>query len=335
MRIGFTYDAKSDYLALGHSAEEVAEFDSDETIAAIALSLHKLGFTVERIGHVRNLVARLAAGERWELVFNIAEGLHGSAREATIPALLEAYTIPYVFADATCMAVTLDKAIAKQLVAAAGLATAPHAVVRSEDEARQVKLPFPLFVKPLAEGSGKGVFAGSFVTTKRILIKSCSELLGRFRQPVLVETFLSGREFTVGLLGSGDGAGILGVLEVAFKQEASEGFNSFQNKQQDWEEYTLAEDAEAEAAARLALSAWRVLGGRDAGRIDIRSDANGVPHFLEMNPLAGLTAGYSELPILAEKAGITYDMLIEGIMRSALGRYGLAWPQRRHLRRSA
>lgn len=335
MRIGFTYDAKADYLALGYSAEQTAEFDSEDTIASIALSLHKLGFTVDRIGHVQHLVSRLAAGERWELVFNIAEGTQGLAREATIPALLDAYRIPYVFSDAVTMATTLDKSIAKKLVAAAGIPTAAYAVIHAEEDLAHVHLPFPLFVKPLAEGSGKGVFAESFVDSPEALRRSTSTLLARFQQPVLAETFLSGREFTVGLLGSGDSAGIIGVVEVNFKQGVNEQFNSFQNKQLDMEEYVLVEDSEAEAAAQTALAAWRVLGGRDAGRIDLRSDAKGVPHFLEVNPLAGLTAGYSELPILAEKAGLNFDMLIEGIMRSAMNRYQLPWPQKRHLRRSA
>lgn len=333
MRIGFTYDAKADYP--GHSAEDVAEFDSEDTIAAIALSLRRLGFTVDRIGHVEHLVTRLAAGERWDIVFNIAEGMHGPAREAAIPALLDAYRIPYAFAGAVTMAVTLDKSIAKKLVAAEGIPTAAYAVVTNDDEARHVALPFPLFVKPLAEGSGKGVFAESYVTDKTQLLKSCHALLARFRQPVLVETFLPGREFTVGILGSGSNAGVIGVAEVNFQTGAQEAFNSFHNKQQDLEEYVLADDAEAQAAAQTALAAWRILGGEDAGRIDLRSDANGVPHFLEMNPLAGLTEGYSELPILAEKAGLGFDMLIEGIMRSAMRRHGLPWPKKRVLRRSA
>lgn len=330
MRIGFTYDAKADYLPLGYTAEQLAECDSEDTIAAIALALHRLGFTVDRIGHLHNLVTRLAAGERWDMVFNIAEGLHGAAREATIPALLEAYGIPYVFADAVTMATTLDKSIAKKLVTAEGIPTAAYAVVRELADTQHVQLPFPLFVKPLAEGSGKGVFAESYVTSRSELEQSCALLLERFRQPVLVEHFLSGREFTVGLL---DDA-VIGVLEVNFHAGLNEQFNSFQNKQQDSEEYTLVEDAEAQAAAATALAAWRALGGRDAGRIDLRSNAAGIPHFLEMNPLAGLKAGYSELPILAEKAGMGFDALIEGIMRSALGRYALSWPQKRHLRRS-
>lgn len=335
MKLGFTYDARADYLAQGFSTEDVAEFDSEEALAALAALLARLGFTVDRIGHVQNLVTRLAAGERWDMVFNIAEGMHGPAREAAIPALLDAYRIPYVFAGAVCMATTLDKSIAKRLVAAQGIPTAAYAVVACEDDALGVQLPFPLFVKPVAEGSGKGVLAESYVTDRTQLLASCATLLARFRQPVLVETFLSGREFTVGLLGSGENAGVIGVLEVNFAASAKESYNSFQNKQQELEIYTLADDAEARAASEVALAAWKALGGCDAGRIDLRSDGNGRPHFLEMNPLAGLTEGYSELPILAEKSGLSHAMLIEGIMRAACARHGLPWPRRRTFRRSA
>lgn len=331
IRLGFTYDAKDDYLALGYSKEQVAEFDSEATLSALTNAMQRLGFEVDRIGHVQNLVARLAKGERWDLVFNIAEGMFGSAREATIPALLDAYRIPYVFADAVTMATTLDKSIAKKLVAAQGIPTAAYAVVRDADDARHVQLPFPLFVKPLAEGSGKGVLAESYVSDKSQLLASCATLLTRFEQPVLVESFLSGREFTVGLMGDH----VIGVLEVNFQASAKESFNSFQNKQQDLEEYVLVDDTEAQKAADVALAAWRALGGRDAGRIDLRSDSHGRPHFLEMNPLAGLTEGYSELPILAEKAGLNFNMLIEGILRSAMNRHSLTWPQQNKKRRSA
>lgn len=331
LRVGFTYDAKADYLALGLDKEAVAEFDSEDTIAAIAAALQKMGFEVDRIGHIRHLVTRVAQGDRWDLVFNIAEGQHGSAREAAVPALLDAYAIPYVFAGAVCMATTLDKSIAKKLVAAQGIATADYAVISCEEEVAQVKLPFPLFVKPLAEGSGKGVFAESYVTDHNQLLASCRTLLARFNQPVLAETFLSGREFTVGILGDR----VLGVLEVGFMSAAREQFNSFQNKQHELEEYTLVDDPEARKAAKTALAAWHALGGKDAGRVDLRSDASGNPHFLELNPLAGLTEGYSELPILAEKAGMSFEALLEGIMRSATSRHGLAWPKARSIRRSA
>ena len=130
MRIGFTYDLRDDYRAIGFDEEAIAEFDSPETIDEIAAALTRLGFNIDRIGHVKALAARLVAGERWDLVFNIAEGLKGRSREAQVPALLEAYDVPYVFSDPLTLAVSLDKAVAKQIVRDAGIPTAAFAVAR-------------------------------------------------------------------------------------------------------------------------------------------------------------------------------------------------------------
>lgn len=334
MRLGFVYDAKADYLGRGLSAEALAEFDSEETISSLCTIFADLGFTVDRIGHLQHLVARLAAGERWDIVFNLAEGLYGPAREATVPALLDAYRIPYTFADAVTMAVTLDKSLAKRLVAAAGIPTASYAVIHTEAELASLHLPYPLFAKPLAEGSGKGVLAASHVTDAEALRMVTRELLARFHQPVLVESYLPGREFTVGILGNGADAQVIAVAEIGLLTGADGQYNSFHNKQEALETYTLATDAEARRAGEVALAAWQVLGGRDAGRMDIRSDAEGTPHFLELNPLAGLQPGYSELPILAELAGISHARLIESILRNSLERHGLPWPSMQQRQRS-
>lgn len=331
MRVGFVYDAKEDYRVLGLPDEAIAEFDDEKTLHDITATLTAFGFTVDRIGNLQALVARLATGDSWDIVFNCAEGLYGSAREATVPALLDAYRIPYVFSDAVTMALTLDKSIAKRMVAAAGIPTARYHVARTPADLEAIDLPYPLFAKPVAEGSGKGVLAISHVTTPAQLANVFHELTSRFHQPILVETYLPGREFTVGILGSGDTAHVIGVAEIGMMEGVGvDGqFNSYHNKQNALETYTLAEDSEAIRAGEVALAAWKVLGGQDAGRIDIRSDAAGLPHFIEMNPLAGLQEGYSELPILAGLAGVSYPSLLECIMRSALNRHGLHWPQER------
>lgn len=329
MRVGFVYDAKEDYRVLGLPDDAIAEFDDEKTLHDIAATLTGFGFTVDRIGNLQALVKRLAQGQTWDIVFNCAEGLYGSAREATVPALLDAYQIPYVFSDAVTMALTLDKSIAKRLVAAAGVPTAEYTVLESAADLRAISLPYPLFAKPIAEGSGKGVLATSHVNTHEQLTAVFHELTARFRQPILVETYLPGREFTVGILGSGEKAHVIGVAEIGMMEGVGvDGqFNSYHNKQNALETYALATDAEAIRAGDVALAAWRVLGGKDAGRIDIRSDAKGEPHFLEVNPLAGLQEGYSELPILAALADVPYRTLIESIMRAAMRRHGLVWPQ--------
>src|SRR5215472_4096759 len=157
MRIGVTYDLRSDYLAMGMSEEDSAEFDSEITIASICDALRGLGHEPVRIGHIRALTQQLVAGERWDAVFNICEGLKGYAREAQVPALLEAYGIPAVFSDPLTLALTLDKGWTKRIVAAAGVPTADFAVIEKPSDIASVTLPFPLFLKPIAEGSGKGV----------------------------------------------------------------------------------------------------------------------------------------------------------------------------------
>jgi len=324
MMIGITYDLRDDYLAEGYGEEETAEFDHPRTIAAIEETLQSLGYETDRIGHLRALVRRLAAGDRWDLVFNIAEGLRGFGREAQVPALLDAWEIPYTFSDPLVLSLTLHKGMTKRVVRDLGIATPDFAVVGTPEEAAAVDLPFPLFAKPVAEGTGKGVTAASKITDRNELTRICRNLLATFHQPVLVETFLPGREFTVGIIGTGAEAFVPGVLEVFLTAKAEKEAYSYANKE-DWHgriEYRLADDAMALAAREAALAAWRGLGCRDGGRIDLRADADGTPNFIEVNPLAGLRPGHSDFPILCELAGMPYRDLIDGIMRSALKRIG-------------
>ena len=212
MRVGLTFDLRDHYLAAGYSAEDTAEFDNIETIDSLGGALERLGLEVDRIGTVRQLAQRLVAGERWELVFNIAEGLKGVGREAQVPALLDAYDIPYTFSDTMVMALALHKGMAKRVVRDCGVPTAPFAVVETMADLAAVELPFPLFAKPIAEGTGKGVTSASRVASATALRKLCRQLLERYRQPVLVETFLPGREFTVGIIGTGASAESVAVM---------------------------------------------------------------------------------------------------------------------------
>ena len=323
MRIGFTYDLKADYLAVGFSEHAVAEFDTEVTIDAVAGALESLGHDVVRIGHVKALAARLVAGERWDLVFNIAEGVAGFGRESQVPALLEAYEIPYTFSDPLVCALTLHKGMAKQVARGCGVATPDFAVVTTVAEAAAVDLPLPLFVKPVAEGTSKGVTSKSLVSTRAALVEVCAELLAEYREPVLVERFLSGREFTVGVLGTGDGARALATLEVLLRAGADTSVYSYRNKAQ-WRElveYRLLEAGALRSEVEdVALATWRCLGCRDAGRVDVRLDAAGKAQLLEVNPLAGLTPGHSDLPIMAELEGVDYKALIGEILRCATTR---------------
>jgi len=316
MRIGITYDLRADYLGKGYAEQEVAEFDGVETIDAIDDSLRLLGHTTERIGHVQNLARRLAAGERWDLVFNIAEGMHGFGREAQVPALLDAFAIPYTFSDPLVLSVALHKGFAKRLVAGFSVATPAFAVVHHENELQPLNLPWPVVAKPVAGGSSTGICKAC---NHYELAVACRKLLEQFRQPVLVETFLPGREFTIGLVGTGPKAQALGVMEIVLNGSAEPDLYSYANKQ-DYKRrvsYRLAEENIAQAASAIALRIWNGLGGRDAGRLDLRCDSCGNLNFLEINPLAGLHPVDSDLVILCRLLGISHGELIRMILSSA------------------
>jgi len=324
--IGLTYDLREDYLREGYSLEETAEFDKPDTIEAIEAVILKNGLATDRIGHVKALAKRLIAGDRWDLVFNIAEGLHGFGREAQVPALLDAYTIPYTFSDALGQALTLHKGMTKHVVRDLGIPTPDFAVIACEEDIASVNLPYPLFAKPVAEGTGKGISALSKIDNAFELKTVCLSLLATFHQPVLVETYLPGREFTVGIVGTGRNARPVGAMEVILNAEAEQHAYTYDNKEhyENLVRYAAVDDAEARKAMDVSLAAWRGLDLKDGGRIDLRSDAFGNPHFIEVNSLAGLNPVRSDLPILCRLVGMPYDQLITDILDSALARAGLS-----------
>ena len=322
MKIGLTYDLRSDYLAAGYGEEETAEFDRDDTIEALEKTLVGLGHQTERIGHARSLIERLAAGHRWELVFNIAEGLYGIGREAQVPAILDVYGIPYTFSDPLVMSLTLHKGMTKHVLRNAGVATTDFVVVSGPEDIQKVAFEPPYFIKPVAEGTGKGVTPESIVRLREDLGAACRNLMVAFHQPVLVEPFLSGREFTIGVVGTGAAARVLGTMEVILLEKAEAQVYSYVNKER-CEELVVyrrvdaADDLVVKKAEAIVLEAWRVLGCRDGGRADVRCDAHGAPQFMEVNPLAGLHPEHSDLPILCSHLGISYAQLIEWIVQSA------------------
>ena len=320
MKVGITYDLRTDYLAMGYSETETAEFDKADTIEGIEAAIRSFGHETDRIGHLRNLMGRLLAGDRWDLVFNIAEGVYGFGREAQVPALLDAYRINYTFSDPLVLTVSLHKAMTKRVLRDLGLRTPDFVVVSREEDVAGIRLPFPLFAKPVAEGTGKGVSALSKINDRTQLEKACTQLLREHHQPVLVEEYLSGREFTVGIVGTGERARALGTIEIVLRANAEDGGYSYINKEkyEDRVDYVLVDDAMAKEAEELALSAWRGLGCRDAGRIDLREDAHGKVSLIELNPLAGLNPTHSDLPILCRKLGIPFNQLIGWILEEAM-----------------
>lgn len=330
MKLGLVYDLRDDYRAAGFSEEESAEFDSSVTIDALTQSLLQLGWDVNRVGRGQELARRLSAGERFNLVFSIAEGVRGRSREAQVPALCELFDQPYVFSDPLTMATTLDKAVAKRIVRDHGIPTASFVVIENAF-APAPDILYPAFVKPLAEGTGKGCGGKSLVEDAKALRREAARLTGRYKQPVIAEGYLPGREFTVGVVGTGDAAEVIAVLEIAIRLDADAGVYSFEIKE-DWERFVtldIVDDAEAQMAAKIALAAYRALGCRDAGRVDLKSNATGQPQFLEANPIAGLHPTHSDLPILTSKANRDYDWLIGSIVSSACARYEIEPPGKR------
>jgi D-alanine-D-alanine ligase len=323
MKVGLTYDLRSWYLDRGYSMEDTAEFDKQETVDAIDGALKKMGFETESIGNCFQLIGALSAGKKWDLVFNIAEGLYGDGRESVVPAILDQYRIPYVFSGPVILGVSLNKYLTRLIVAAAGVPVSPGMLISTPEDIKNCNLEYPLFIKPVSEGTGKGI-------TEKNLLKSPSELkevaeylLSRFSQPALVEEYLPGREFTVGVIGSGDDSIAIGGMEIECKNNYPYSVEYKENYEEFCKYIPMAKEF-TEECRTVALKVWKALGGVDAGRVDVKADRNGRICFMEVNPLAGLHPIHSDLPILSRMISIDYQMLIEMIMKSTLKRHHLA-----------
>lgn len=317
--IGLTYDLKDDYLKQGFSAEVVAELDSLETIIAIEKALKKYGYNTIRIGNIYDLVNFLSDGKTVDLVFNICEGLFGPSRESQVPALLEAYGIDYVFSSSLTLSICLNKSIAKTIIASNNIPTAPFAVVNEIDDLNNLEIEYPLFVKPLFGGTGIGISDKSIVKNQKQLEKEVKRQITIFNQPILVEKYLEGREFTVGILGEGKRARAIATMEIEIDKSSDNGIYSYKSKSDylSCVRYSLQEGKVKEKCEEVALNAWKALGCRDGGRMDLKMDSKGKVHFLEVNPLAGLNPNDSDLPIMCRLSGISFQQLIDSIMDEA------------------
>lgn len=326
---GFTYDAKSDYALLPDDPpDKYAEFDSDKTINEIATALESSGNKIVRIGHGKNLVSRILAGEKWDIIFNICEGLKGRCREAQVPAILELYEIPYVGSDPLTMALTLDKALAKEIVRYHGLLTSNFICIKSLDELspKNFKLHFPLIVKPSQEGTSKGLSKESFVRNFTQMKKRAEWLFKTYQQPVIIEEFIVGYEFTVAIVGN-DEPEVLPPVQVAIKGETDLGEEFYTHARVESTDIKYICPAEIDKQLEkkicdLAVATYKVLGCRDLSRIDIRVDYNANPYFLECNPLPNL-GSIDVFPLVAKATNRTYNELICDILNAGLKRYAL------------
>ena len=323
LRIGFSYNVKRVDSKSGDDTE--AEYDAPETISSIRDALESYGHIVVPVEATAELPRQLM-DTPVDLVFNIAEGVSGRNREAAVPALCELMGIPYTGSDAATLSIALDKALSKRVLRQHGILTPEFQVMETGRERLLPKMKFPLIVKPNQEGSSKGVSAhASVVDDEEGLRQVVRELLEKYRQPALIEYYIAGREFTVGLLGD-KRPRVLPPMEIIFLDKNNpRPVYDFQIKQE-WEKHVYYQcpakltPAELKSMERIARETFVALDCRDVARVDLRMDESGEIYVLEVNPLPGLTPGYSDLCLIANAANIDYRSLIGEILAGGLKR---------------
>jgi len=328
LRVGIAYNLKKDFpYREDQPIDFLEEFDSEETVDAIRGVLEKDGHEVMKLGGDTGLIDRLRKTSI-DIVFNIAEGLQGRNREAHIPALLEYLNIPYTGSDPLTLSLTLDKSMAKRVVMSEGIPTPRFKKVEKMEDLHDINLNYPLFAKLCYEGSSKGVRLDSKILDHRSLKEKTEWLLKTYGPPLLVEEFVSGPEFTVGILGN-ENPTVLGVMQIEIKgSPPDEAVYSLEVKRE-WEEKVhyhcppRVDPPLLKKIEEVALRSYRVLECRDVSRVDIRVDKNETPYFLEINPLPGLSPVYGDLPIMARRMGWDYDQLVKTIFHHALKRNGM------------
>ena len=329
MKIGLAYDLKDEVpLNREQPDDALEEYDSPETVEAIASVLESLGHSVSRLSGGRKFIDNILRNDV-DFVFNIAEG-RGTyrSREAQIPALMETLDIPYSGSDPQCLAVCLDKPLTKRIVETAGIRTPRWQLITNKKELSELcrdSFPLPAFVKPAFEGSSKGVRISGRVETSEQMDRGTGALLEQYRQPVMVEEFIPGDEVTVGIVGNLPPK-IIGMMRILPRKRSDYFIYSLEVKR-DWQnqvEYECPAQLKARILQKIAdfsLKVFETLGCRDVARIDFKLDREGMPYFLEINPLPGLNPKSSDLPIMAAKMGWDYQKLVSSIFRAALERY--------------
>ena len=338
LKVGFTFNVKRVTPDPGGEQDDEAEYDSPKTLQAIREAIASYGHEVVDLEATQDLPLQLASTPV-DVVFNIAEGFKGRSRESQVPSLLELLDIPYTGSDPAALSVSLDKAVAKRMVRTHGILTPDYLVLHTGKERLPRELGFPLLVKPVAEGTSKGVTRKSIVRTEDELRETAREMIAKYRQPALAEQYIAGREFTVGLLGERRPK-VLPPMEIVFLDASDPTpIYSFDMKQ-DWSKEIRYEvpaklsERELDRLEKAARETFAALGCRDVARIDFRMDAEGRIFFIECNPLPGLTPGWSDLVLIAQAAGIEYRALIGEILSFAIRRYQERERERERARRA-
>ncbi len=324
LRVGVAFNLKSADVASLLVDDSQAEFDSPTTVEALLEAIRAGGHEAIPLEATPDFAQKVTSANV-DLVFNISEGVRGRNRESQVPSLLELLDIPYTGSDPACLCLTLDKGLAKRIALQAGVSTPQWLLMRTGKEHLPKDLEFPLMVKPLAEGSSKGVGSASVVKTEIALRAMVEELVERYRQPALVEQFVGGREFTVGLLGETHPK-VLPIMEVCFQKEGvAHPIYGFEQKLSGNDDVRFQCPADLDLSLHKVIShaaktAFRALGCRDVARIDFRMDSQGNVHFIECNPLPGLTPNFSDLCVIGLAAGLDYETLVKDIMAPAVRR---------------
>ena len=321
-RIGFAFNIKRVDSKHGNDAE--AEYDPPETIEAIRNAIESFGHVVVPL-EANPDFPRLLAESKVDLVFNIAEGVVGRNREAVVPALCELLGIPYTGSDSATLAIALDKALTKKVLRQHDILTPEFQVMTSGKERLAQALRFPLIVKPNQEGTSKGISGSSVVDDEPALRMTVREIIERYRQPALIEEYIPGREFTVGLLGDRRPR-VLPPMEIEFLDKNNPRPVYDYAIKQDWQKFVQyacpapLSPAEARAIERAARETFVALDCRDVARVDLRMNPQGAVYVLEVNPLPGLTPDYSDLVLIANAAGLDYRTLIGEILAGGIKR---------------
>jgi D-alanine-D-alanine ligase len=328
MRIGLAYDLKEAInLEINSPQDALEEYDSAETVELIGTALESAGHSLVKLGGGVEFLINILR-ERVDLVFNIAEGRGNCpSREAQVPGVLEMLNIPYSGSNPQCLAICLDKPLTKQLVKAAGISTPAWRVIDNLEQLSAVSghgLAYPAIIKPAYEGSSKGIRVSSLAGSPEEANQLVSQLLKCYQQPVMVEEFIPGDEVTVGIIGNTPPT-VLGMMRILPRNRADYFLYTLEVKRDylnlvDYECPAQLEEKVLTQIAAASLKAFKCLGCRDFARLDFRVSPEGVPYFLEINPLAGLGA-HSDLVIMALKLGWRYEELINTILNVAVARY--------------
>lgn len=327
--VGVVFNLKHAEQSRGAAPDDQAEYDSMDTVLNIERALRRLGCRTVLLEADETLPEKLRRTQP-DIVFNIAEGRGGRAREAQVPALLTLFDIPYTGSDETTLCIALDKALAKRLLATYRVPTPRYRLFEPFGAIRVGGLRFPVIVKPNAEGSSKGIHDVCIAENAQQLRSLVQESIARYGGSVLAEEYIRGREFTVGLLGNGGSVHVFPPMEIVYHDSPIAGYNVYNyTVKQEYTKYVsyrcpaeLSAELEREIV-RLSRRIFLSLGCRDFARVDFRLDESGKLYFIEINPLPGLAPHYSDYPMLAEFCGMGYDDLVGNVLRAGAARSGV------------